>query len=96
MRRFAWASPRAIKRLTPRQIHYLFTTMLPGDEPAAGASGASRTDDANGVPPEPPPSGSRAEYESLVGLVMTFGSHRREDADVEWLAKRGPIPPPEG
>jgi hypothetical protein len=92
MRRFAWASPRAIKRLTPRQIHYLFTTILPGEEKAAAEEVPSLNGSAY---PPPPRRGSWAEYQGLVRLIMTLGSRRREDADAEWLAKRGPLPTPE-
>jgi hypothetical protein len=87
MRRFAWASPRAIKRLTPRQVHALFTTILPGDEQAG------RPPEELPTPNMPPPAepGSRQEYADLVRVVTMLGG-KKAQADAEWLAKRGPIP----
>jgi len=96
MRKLPWCSPGRLKRLTPRLMYELVYTVLPGDE-EAGQGHAPVS--LNGPPAFGPPSpkrGSRAEYESLVRLVMTLGSRRIEDANAEWERKRGPIPPPEG
>lgn len=90
MRKIPWCTPGELKKLTPRLMHALATTVLPGEEKDTPA--APEPEDGQPQPPSPK-RGSRAEYDALVRLVTRYGSGKKEDADAEWLAKRGPIPP---
>jgi hypothetical protein len=89
MRKFAWATPKAIARLTDRQIHDL--CFMPTDDEGNLLPFGTEAEQAAADEPPPPPKGSREEFEQFMGLNEAFGVPK-EVALAKWAEKRGPVP----